>query len=427
MVDLFEFSVNIIEGFIVLLFLTLYFGCKFTGWKKYAGFLLVWLIEIITVTYFNTIYVYEGILGLTFVLIYFLYSLIFLKGNVYSKIFISSFINSIVYIIALITTLFVSLLSDNEQNYLYNLSAITYERIMIVVISKILLISACAVFIRFKYEYIQKKKGMLILIVMPIVAEISTVEIGNLFIINGDTNYRLFLISLSIMIADILIYYVFVKINMAIKAETEFNAMQQKYEYDKQHLRDIEELYSKTYGLRHDLLNHFITLSGLLDSNEKATEYINSVIETSLDISKSFVKTDNESFDAIVNAKIAMCDSMGIKVQTRIMNGALDKLKDYEIGIIFGNLFDNAIEASKNSQKKTIELDVQVQGSYLSIFMKNSIDNPVLKNNRSLKTTKENKMYHGFGTKNINKIINNYNGIINYFEENGYFCCDILI
>ena len=139
------------------------------------------------------------------------------------------------------------------------------------------------------------------------------------------------------------------------------------------------------------------------------------------------VKTDNETFDAIVNAKIAVCDKFGIRVQTRVQNGSLDKLELDEIAVIFGNLFDNAIEASKNSEKKYIELDVQKQNQYLSIFMKNSIDKSVLDTNKELNTTKSDKEYHGYGIKNVRSIVKSRHGMIDFIEENGCFCVDIYV
>ena len=105
MVNLFEISINILEEFIIALFMTLYFGCKYNRWKKYAGFLLVMLVAVSSITLINSVYVYEGFLGLLFILIYFLYALIFLNGDIYTKLFISGFINSIVYFIALFSNL----------------------------------------------------------------------------------------------------------------------------------------------------------------------------------------------------------------------------------------------------------------------------------------------------------------------------------
>ena len=39
---LFEIGVNILEIFITVMFLTLYFGCKYKGIKKAGGFVIGW-------------------------------------------------------------------------------------------------------------------------------------------------------------------------------------------------------------------------------------------------------------------------------------------------------------------------------------------------------------------------------------------------
>ncbi|MBQ2663812.1 MAG: GHKL domain-containing protein [Clostridia bacterium] len=181
-------------------------------------------------------------------------------------------------------------------------------------------------------------------------------------------------------------------------------------------------------GIRHDLKNHFATIGALIDEEpQKAHEYIKSLTQNQLQSVIRFVKTDNDSFNAIANAKIAVCEREGIKVQTRIKNNSLSRLADDEIGIIFGNLFDNAIEAARQAEDKQINLDVTIKGEYLSIIMTNSVQGSVLADNKSLETTKKNKSLHGYGTKSINRIVKKYDGMINYFEENGLFGCQILI
>lgn len=425
MVNLFEISINILEEFIIALFMTLYFGCKYNRWKKYAGFLLVMLVAVSSITLINSVYVYEGFLGLLFILIYFLYALIFLNGDIYTKLFISGFINSIVYFIALFSNLCLSIVFHNQHNQIYEMA---FERVVLIIMTKTLLAAACAVLLKFKFIDIGRRKNMVMLIVMPIVAEFSMIGIMQVFLQYDNLKLELLLASVSVMAANILTYYSFIRLNNDIKRESEFSYLQQEYESYKIYTRDIDELYNKMCGLRHDSLTHFNIILSLLESSvSEAKEYIQSITQNRLLKVKSLVKTDNNCFNAIVNAKIAVCEREEIKVQTRIMNNSLCRLSNDEIGILFGNLFDNAIEASRNSIKKSIELDVQNQGAYLSVFMINSIDNSVLINNENLYTTKSDKEYHGFGIKNIKSVVDGRGGIINYFEENGYFCCDILL
>lgn len=425
MLNAFEIGINIIEETTTVLFMTLYFGCKYKDWRKYFGFFVTAILAISTITFFNSLYLYEGILGLTFIAIYYIYSLIFLKGDVYTKLFMAGFINCIVYFLALFSVLLVSIWSGQHVNQLFVFSI---ERIALIIISKVLLFAICAILLKFRFNNIANKRNMIILIIMPVIVEISMIGIMQVFMQNSELNSELFIATIGVMFANILTYYVFIKINKDARTEAEMKAMQQKYESDRKHAQDIEELYSKICGIRHDLSTHFSILAHLLEEDkDKAQEYIQAVTHNQLDAIKSFVRTDNECFNAIVNAKISLCDKFGISVQTRIMNRSLDRLNHDEIAIIFGNLFDNAIEASKESKKKNIQLDVQIQGEYLSISMMNSIDKSVLEVNESLRTTKTHKEQHGFGIKNIKRIVDEYNGMINYYEEDGYFCCDILM
>lgn len=421
MINLFEFIVNIVEMSMVLLFLTFYFGCKYKGWKKIIGFLAGLIIAVGTISYLNSLYIYEGVLGLIFVLIYFTYSIIFLNGDIYTKLFISGFINCIVYFISLFSTLCMAGFFTDEINKLYSM---TEERVFTIILTKILLFIACVILLKFKLNNIANKKNMLIIIIMTIVSDLSMVGIMNVFLEHSELKKELLLATISVILADVLIYYVFIKINTDAKIESESNALIQQYENDRSHAQEIEELYSKTCAIRHELIHHFETLKSFLDSDvEKAKEYIQNISDNQLNSIINFVKTDNNCFDAIVNTKIALCEKCNIDVQTRIMNGVLDRLRNDEIAVIFGNLFDNAIEAAKKSNEKIIELEVQKQGEYLAVCMKNSIDRSVLESNPDLETTKGDKRNHGYGTKNIKQILKEHDGMIDYVEEDKYFCC----
>ncbi|MCH5213261.1 MAG: GHKL domain-containing protein [Oscillospiraceae bacterium] len=425
MVDLFELSINIFEELMLTAFLTIYFGCKYYDFRKYIGFVATVAIASATITFFNSLYIYEGFLSLAFLLIYTIYALVFLNGDKYTKIFISGFINCILDFTSIFSILCISVLTNQNE---YQIFTMSFDRIALIVLSKTLFIIACIILLKFRFNGVMRKKNIAVLILMPIVVEISTIGIMQVFLRYSELKSELLLASISVMAANVITYYIFIKINNDAEREMKIKALEQKEEYDKRHADEVDELYTKVCGIRHDLLHHFTMMKGLLDEgNEKAKEYIQSVTQEQIQQIKTFVKTDNDYFDAIVNAKLAVCEKIGIKVRTRIMNGALSRLNNYEIASLFGNLFDNAIEATQNSRIKRIDLDVQLQQGHLSVFMKNTIDESVLEHNKNLITTKKNKEYHGLGIKNIQKIVDMQNGIINYFEENGYFCCDILL
>ncbi len=423
MINLFEISINVLEEFITIMFITLYLGCKYNDIRKYIGFIVTLIISVTMISVMNYFYQYEGILGLSFILIYFMYSLLFLKGNTYIKLFISGFANSIVYFSAMLAIIGTGILFSFTPEKIFSPTA---ERLLIIFISKVLLITVSLIFLKLKLNYVPKKKHMILLIIMPIIAQISLDGIMQVYFENMQFKNELFLASVSIISATILTYYAFTRIEAEVKIGTEMKTLQQKYEFDREHAQEVKELYTKACSIRHDIINHFVTLNVLIDDNQKAKEYIQSIIGNKLNNTRFFIETGNINFDAIVNTKIALCEKQGIKTYVKT-DGSIDILSPDETAVLFGNLFDNAIEASSQTSEKRVELEIGQQDEYISILMKNSIDKSVLDGNEKLKTTKKEKEFHGYGIKNIKKVVSKHKGLISFDEEKGYFICQILL
>lgn len=423
MINLFEMGVNIFENAIAIVFLTLYFGCKYRGYRKIVGMIFGIGLSTIAITALNHIFIYEGFYGLIIPLIYFLYTCIFLKGDKQTKLFISFSIDCTNCVVASIIQIIMCNLFDINILLFFDFSIV---RIVWIILAKAVLIIVCVILLKFKVKNILNMKDVIPPIILMLLTESTIIAIDNIVSTSNEFYQEITNILFSIAVMIILAYYTFVKLNYNAQLQKENIKLKQKYELDKQHTYDIMELYEKTCGVRHDLDIYFTTALSYLDSNVgKAREYMQSIVKNKL--GKNFITSDNDCFNAIVNTKISVCESLGIYVQVNVMNKSLNRLADDEIGIIFGNLFDNAIRASKESTEKAIELNINLSGECLSIVMLNSIDRSVLTDNRDLQTTKANKDIHGFGTKNIKHIVESHDGIINYFEEDGYFGCQIII
>lgn len=424
MINIFEIGINLLENIIVITFLSLYFGFKRDNYKKYIWWTIGIVAATILISSLNKAFKYEGALGLTMAGAYFLYSFVFLKGDWQTKLLIPFCIDCALCVISLISMFTTSQLFQCDFSRILDFS---YERVINIIISKILLAALCWIVLRkFKVKNLLSFKYVVSQIVLTFLAECSVIQINNIMIKSNALNKEMIIISLGIIAMLVLAYCIFVKQNYNEQMRIDYFQLKQSYESDKQHIKDVKELYEKTCEVRGKLEEYFENALSYLNTDaNKAKEYMETIIKT--EIGKNFVQTGNDCFDAIVNAKISMCENRKIYVQINVAENSLDKLTTDEIGIIFGNLFDNAITASENSKEKTIELDVGIKGEYLSIVMMNSVDVSVLKNNKTLQTTKSDKTVHGFGTKNIQKIVDEHNGIVNYFEENGYFGCQILI
>ena len=77
--------------------------------------------------------------------------------------------------------------------------------------------------------------------------------------------------------------------------------------------------------------------------------------------------------------------------------------------------------------ERRIELYFSAQNDSRIILCKNTVAATVLADNPSLETTKRDKSSHGFGHRIVETIAKSYGGFVDYYEEDGMFCAQILL
>lgn len=221
------------------------------------------------------------------------------------------------------------------------------------------------------------------------------------------------------------------KIKDAQQAEQNYLKTINDYELQKQYMNSVYTIDEHTRRLRHDIKNHFNTISILLedeqDGQKKAREYVNQYIHQT-PLMHEIVRTDNKVVNAVINSKLLFCQENGINTSVSVCKN-IDKLSDVEICTIIGNLLDNAIEAQMNNSidNRDIKININIQDDLLDIFIKNKISQSVISNNPDLKTTKQDKSNHGLGLSNVRNIVYKHGGYLDIYEDIDYICFDIRI
>ena len=59
--------------------------------------------------------------------------------------------------------------------------------------------------------------------------------------------------------------------------------------------------------------------------------------------------------------------------------------------------------------------------------MKNKIAKSVLEDNPDLNSSKDEKDAHGYGLKQVRETVEAYEGMVDFFEEDGFFCVNVFI
>ena len=231
-----------------------------------------------------------------------------------------------------------------------------------------------------------------------------------------------------ILALNILIYFLFVRLGQVSKIQTELALISLQNECLQENSKDIENMYETVRALRHDLKNHLLCISSM--ANEKdiqgIQQYTQQLLQQQNAVSKLITFSGNTALDAIVNSKSTTAEHVGVQLRA-IITTPLSDISPEDITIILGNALDNAIRAAKDSIGKTVDLYIQPQGAYNSIVIINDIARSVLSDNPTLTTTKVKCSQHGFGIKNIRQAVERNQGMLEFFEQNNRFECDILL
>lgn len=151
-------------------------------------------------------------------------------------------------------------------------------------------------------------------------------------------------------------------------------------------------------------------------------------IEQAVGIYDSFLKTGNEDLDIVLAEKSLYCKKHGIQLSCIIDGEKLDFMSPVDIYALFGNAFDNAIEALKSvpEEKRIISLTVKRSGRFLGIRMENFCENVLQFEDGLPVTRKADKDFHGFGMKSIRYITQKYGGNLLAEQENDMFVLGIV-
>ncbi len=197
----------------------------------------------------------------------------------------------------------------------------------------------------------------------------------------------------------------------------------------KTHYSEVENMYKKIRGWRHDYANHIQVMKVHAQNGDlSAIKNYLDLLENDLKTVDTIVKTGNSMVDAIMNSKLSLAKASNIKVIIDANIPIKLNLSDIDLCVIIGNLFDNAIEASLalSEENRLIRIYMDIKNTQVYISFTNfTKDNKRKKSGNIFKSTKGEK--HGFGLLRIDNTVNKLNGYINRNSENGAFTTEILL
>lgn len=211
-----------------------------------------------------------------------------------------------------------------------------------------------------------------------------------------------------------------------MEKEEELERLNADYHKQQEMASEIKKLHEKTRLLKHDMKNHSMVIASYLNENkvEEAKTYISHIMD---DLNKmyTYIHVGNALLSYIINNKFKEAANKGVAVKAEIRNLAFEGMESVDFSALLNNLLDNAIEGAGHSIEKKMVVNILEKKGFACVYVANTIKESVLKNNPEFETRKEGEG-HGFGMKQILRITKKYQGMADIYEEDGYFCINIM-
>jgi hypothetical protein len=176
---------------------------------------------------------------------------------------------------------------------------------------------------------------------------------------------------------------------------------------------------------KHDWINELIVLKNEIEYENKAIvlQNIDRIIQN-CQSGEIVSDTGNKCIDALINTKYATAKAKGIDFILKIFIPEELPINQCDIGIVLGNILDNAIEATEkcNSYAKKIEIVMGIKKEAFVVVVKNPLSGSLKRNkDGKLLSTKEDSKKHGYGINSVIKVARKYNGDVIIEDEGGEF------
>lgn len=191
---------------------------------------------------------------------------------------------------------------------------------------------------------------------------------------------------------------------------------------------EIESMYTKMRGWRHDYHNHIQALqaSMAMEKYEEVNAYLRQLNDDLVNVD-TVTKTGRVMVDAILNGKINIASQNDIVVNAKAKIPDKTPLTDVDLCVIIGNLLDNAIEENKSLpvSDRFIRIYIGQKNTQFYLAFTNAAGKKRVRKGALFASAKG--LNHGFGLMRVESIVKKYGGLFSADSEDGGFTAELLI
>lgn len=234
--------------------------------------------------------------------------------------------------------------------------------------------------------------------------------------------------SFLMLILNLVSFYFYEIVLSYITDKMEKDIAEEKNLYYAKQLETQTSMLEELRSYQHDLKNHAIVADAYFHNEEydKVREYYYEVMRRPL-LENNEYYSGNTVVDSLLNYKAFEAGKKGVKLDVKMTIPPTLHISSSNLAIVLGNLMDNAIDAAAESEDKTVKIKLTYAYHCLMMKMKNTYSGKVLKKGTRFLSTKENAILHGYGLRNVKRIIDANGGTLKFNDEDHIFTVTVLL
>lgn len=329
----------------------------------------------------------------------------------------------------IVTVLFVQFGIDSKMivdNYAYNLFANILVSILAIIIVSLPFVKNILIKINALFD---KNKKLIRYFYIFIVA-LYLVVLKNGFELILKSNYYINLLFVALVVLIIM---------LIVKNESKYEQLKEENKQMLNYVTKYERIITAQGKTNHEFKNQLMVIRGYAQMHsDKIIDYIDEVVEDSNKAGSSYLTSQLNNFPdggikGLLYYKLSIMDDYCIKYTMNVESGVKSKLKSLStnsyknITKMLGVLLDNAIDASKKSKNKKINISVSKDKNTIIFKIYNTYKGKIDIERIGTGYTTKGKG-HGYGLRLVNDIVNENNIFeVTHELEDCYFVSNLKI
>ncbi|MGN0476820.1 MAG: sensor histidine kinase [Ruminococcus sp.] len=362
-----------------------------------------------------------------------IYSIIFLKGNIASRIVMPLFAFLINTVISYVFGYLVSYLSGLSYYQLATKSSV--YRLLCIIFVNFVTLMVYVIILKFRSTDIKfvRKSDFVAFVLIPLLAMIvvySTFEVITITDFRSDILPYLFLVCSSMIAIAVIVWRMMSHISKQNEIETKLLLSKQREKLYQDSILGANNQMEQISNIKHDMNNQILCISELI-KNEEYDAAIECCSNSQRKLKSVYVpiSTQNPLLNAVLNVAQSKAQKENILLKINIEGSVLSLPNNTDIVSIVGNLCDNAIEYLRGcpKERRVMGLEISHHNDYYIIVCKNKIEKSVIDSNPAFETSKEDKKLHGRGISIIRETVKKYDGELRYYEDEGFLLATVVL